>query len=402
MRSPDDRICRKLALGGVKGDLPDADAARVARVPIISAFAPYAVARLGIAAFLAVGLTLAPAAAAPADAETAAEAQHAAEQAAARLEELGPQVQAALAAWEQSLAALQRGVSLSVAADASADASSAHRRDAHTDRVNQVRAVYMTGSGPALYGTLLDSADLTDVVARSHSVQTVLRVGHGRTAQAGIVAQADGVRAAALETATEDGLVVAEQVGARWADVAALLASQERELAALAERASTLAAAQAAAVLAAERAAEAARASLAAAAAGGNARARPAPEAYQDLYVRAAQTCAGMTPALLSAVGQVESGHGINVGPSSAGALGPMQFLPGTFAEFGVDGDRDGDKDVFDPADAVFSAAKFLCGGGGGDRAAVSRALFRYNHAQWYVTLVLDIAGQLTATPGAP
>ena len=110
-----------------------------------------------------------------------------------------------------------------------------------------------------------------------------------------------------------------------------------------------------------------------------------------------------MPPSLLSAVGQVESGHGVNVGPSSAGALGPMQFLPPTFARFGVDGDRDGDRDVFDPADAIFSAANYLCsGGGGGDRAAVSRALFRYNNAEWYVVLVLDIADQLAGEPVSP
>ena len=54
-------------------------------------------------------------------------------------------------------------------------------------------------------------------------------------------------------------------------------------------------------------------------------------------------------------------------------------------------------------AAAIFSAANYLCsGGGGGDRAAVSRALFRYNHAQWYVTLVLGIADQLAAGTVAP
>ena len=375
----------------------------MARVPVISSFAPYAVVRLGIAAALTLGLTFAPAAAPPANAETAAQAHVAARQAAARLDDLGPQVQAALTAWEQSLAALQRGVSLSVAADASADASAARGRDARTDRVNQVRALYMSGGTTALYGTLLASADLTDIAARAHSVRTVLSAGHGRAAQAGIAAQADAVRAGALTAVTEERVVVAEQVRGRWADVAALLAAQEGELAALAECASTLDAAEAAAAHAAEQRAEAARASFAAAGAGGTARARQAPAAYQDLYHRAAQTCPGMTPSLLSAVGQVESGHGLNLGPSSAGALGPMQFLPGTFARFGVDGDGDGDKDMVDPADAIFSAANYLCsGGGGGDRAAVSRALFRYNYAQWYVTLVLGIADQLAAGTVAP
>ena len=254
----------------------------------------------------------------------------------------------------------------------------------------------MTGSGPALYGTLLDSADLADVVARARSVQTVLTVGQHREGSPGSRREPTPPGPPTLAAAAGDRVVVAEQVRARWTEVAALLAAQEGELVALRERAGALDAAEAAAARAAEARAEAALASFAAAAAGGTARAQPVPAAYQDLYVRAAATCPGMSPALLSAVGQVESGHGVNLGPSSAGAVGPMQFLPGTFASFGVDGDGDGDKDVFDPADSIFSAANYLCsGGGGGDRAAVSRALFRYNHAQWYVTLVLGIADQL-------
>ena len=386
----------------VKGDLPYVDAPRVPRLFVSSAFGVKASARLGITAVLALGLLLAPSTAAPAGAETAAEAHRAAAQAAARLEQLGPQVQIALTAWEQSLAALQRGVSLSVAADASADLSAARGRDARTDRVNQVRALYMTGGGPALYGTLLDSADLTDVVARAHSVQTVLSAGHGRVAQSGTVARGDAERAAALAVDAEDGVVVAGQVRARWAAVADLLAAQEVELAALAERATTVEAAEAAARAAQQRA-QAVRAAAAAAAAGGTARARQAPPAYQDLYIRAAETCPGMTPALLSAVGQVESGHGVNIGPSSAGALGPMQFLPETFASFGVDADGDGVRDILSPADSIFSAANYLCsGGGGGDRAAMSRALFRYNNADWYVRLVLDIADQLAGEPVSP
>jgi hypothetical protein len=228
-------------------------------------------------------------------------------------------------------------------------------------------------------------------------------VGHGRAARAEGAAQAEAVRVGAVDAATKDTAVVAEQVRARWAEAASLLAAQERATAVLTERASALSAAEAAAARVAEQHAESIRVALATATAGTNARARPAPAAFQELYLRAAATCPGMSWTLLSAVGQVESGHGINLGPSSAGALGPMQFLPGTFAQFGLDGDGDGDRDVLDPADAVFSAANYLCsGGGGGDRAHVSRALYRYNNAQWYVALVLGITDQLTTAAGAP
>ena len=106
-----------------------------------------------------------------------------------------------------------------------------------------------------------------------------------------------------------------------------------------------------------------------------------------------------MDCALLAAVGQIESGHGRNEGPSSAGAIGPMQFMPGTFAAYGVDGDGDGTKDAWDPEDAIFSAARYLCtGGAGAGPDGVRQALFTYNHAQWYVDLVLSARRAILAT----
>lgn len=114
------------------------------------------------------------------------------------------------------------------------------------------------------------------------------------------------------------------------------------------------------------------------------------PTEFERAYRAAAPTCPGMPWTLLAAVGQIESGHGRNNGPSSAGAIGPMQFMPATFAAYGVDGDGDGRLDAWDPQDAVFSAAHYLCvSGAGKGPAGIRRALFAYNHAQWYVDLVL-------------
>ncbi len=122
------------------------------------------------------------------------------------------------------------------------------------------------------------------------------------------------------------------------------------------------------------------------------------PADYAGLYVRGAATCPGMRPELLAAVGQVESGHGVNTGPSSAGAVGPMQFMPATFAAYAVDGDGDGDVDAQDPADAVFTAAAYLCANGAGKgREAEASAVFRYNHADWYVQMVQRVADELAA-----
>ena len=122
------------------------------------------------------------------------------------------------------------------------------------------------------------------------------------------------------------------------------------------------------------------------------------PPTYERAYWEAAAGCSGMDWTLLAGVGQVESGHGRNNGPSSAGAIGPMQFMPATFAAYAVDGDGDGLTDAWSPQDAIFTAARYLCEGGAGQGpAGVHRAVFRYNHAEWYVELVLAAQAAIKA-----
>ncbi|MCW2913124.1 MAG: Lytic transglycosylase catalytic [Actinomycetia bacterium] len=114
---------------------------------------------------------------------------------------------------------------------------------------------------------------------------------------------------------------------------------------------------------------------------------------YLDLYKKAATTCPGLSWTVLAAIGQIESDHGRNAGPSSAGALGPMQFMPATWKTYGVDGDGDGKADIMNPYDAVPGAAKYLCANGaGGGGKHLYNAIFRYNHADWYVQKVLNLA----------
>ena len=93
---------------------------------------------------------------------------------------------------------------------------------------------------------------------------------------------------------------------------------------------------------------------------------------------------------VLAAVGKVESDHGQNMGPSSAGAMGPMQFLPSTWAQYGVDGNGDGEANIMDPEDAIPAAASYLVVGGAPDDWYA--ALYTYNRAGWYVRKVLGIA----------
>jgi len=93
---------------------------------------------------------------------------------------------------------------------------------------------------------------------------------------------------------------------------------------------------------------------------------------------------------VLAAVGKVESDHGQNMGPSGAGAMGPMQFLPSTWAQYGVDGNGDGEANIMDPEDAIPAAASYLVAGGAPDDWYA--ALYTYNRAGWYVRKVLGVA----------
>ena len=118
----------------------------------------------------------------------------------------------------------------------------------------------------------------------------------------------------------------------------------------------------------------------------------PASEnAYMDLY-KASATKYGFGPDwyILAAVGKVESNHGQTVGPSSVGAMGPMQFMPTTWETSGVDGNGDGVANVMDPEDAIPAAANYLEDGGAPQDWY--RALYSYNHADWYVKKVLAVA----------
>jgi hypothetical protein len=124
------------------------------------------------------------------------------------------------------------------------------------------------------------------------------------------------------------------------------------------------------------------------------------PSSYLQLFqASAARYCPGMSWTVLAAIGQIESADGTNMGPSSAGALGPMQFMPGTWSEWGIDGfGQAGTPDVMNPYDAVPSAARMLCADGAGNGGkSLYNAIFAYNHADWYVNEVLSLAAEYAA-----
>lgn len=124
------------------------------------------------------------------------------------------------------------------------------------------------------------------------------------------------------------------------------------------------------------------------------------PSTYLELFKdSAADYCPGLSWTVLAAIGQIESADGQNMGPSSAGALGPMQFLPSTWKTFGITAfGQSGAPDIMNPYDAVPSAAKMLCAdGAAGGGTALSNAIFDYNHSDTYVRDVLSLAAQYAA-----
>jgi hypothetical protein len=93
---------------------------------------------------------------------------------------------------------------------------------------------------------------------------------------------------------------------------------------------------------------------------------------------------------VLAAINSIESNFGRNMGPSSAGAIGWMQFMPSTWLRWGVDADGDGVANPWSPEDAVYSAARYLAAAGA--TRSLYRGVFAYNHAGWYVDQVLHLA----------
>jgi hypothetical protein len=119
------------------------------------------------------------------------------------------------------------------------------------------------------------------------------------------------------------------------------------------------------------------------------------PASYLDLYRRAATTCPGLPWTVLAGIGTLETRNGQNVHTSVAGAQGPMQFIPSTWARWGYDADGNGRADINSPVDAVFSAARYLCAvGAGRGGTALDDAIFSYNHAWWYVRDVILMANR--------
>jgi hypothetical protein len=138
--------------------------------------------------------------------------------------------------------------------------------------------------------------------------------------------------------------------------------------------------------------------------AGGCGASGPSPDGEPPLiqfYIAAAARY-GLGPdgyAYLAAINRVETQFGTDLQASSAGALGWMQFEPGTWGQYAVSiTDSAAPADPSDPQDAIFTAARYLAASGApGDWPG---ALFLYNHAGWYVAEVQAFARRYGAANG--
>jgi hypothetical protein len=101
---------------------------------------------------------------------------------------------------------------------------------------------------------------------------------------------------------------------------------------------------------------------------------------------------------VLAAINEIETDYGRNLSVSSAGAVGWMQFMPSTWARYGVDATGSGLADPFNPVDAIFAAGRYLHAAGASQNLA--NAVYSYNHAWWYVQSVLLRAKLIGGMPG--
>lgn len=112
---------------------------------------------------------------------------------------------------------------------------------------------------------------------------------------------------------------------------------------------------------------------------------------------QAAGAAYGIPWQVLAAINEVETDYGRDLSLSSAGAEGWMQFLPAEWTQFGVDVNNDGFEDPYNPADAIFAAARYLKDAGGDQN--IRAAVFAYNHSRAYVNSVMLRARLLGGTP---
>jgi hypothetical protein len=331
--------------------------------------------------------------AAPAAAETSGQADQKVKAILAQVQKIQREVAGAERAYDEALGGVAGAVNTAIldgeASDQIAAAAAAQQQQVD----DRVRALYESGGPVALYSTLLDSTDPTAFAEQAFVVQHLVASDQLTATDVGRLSEQAAAATAAAQRRVHARIATERTVSIVAVRVLSLLAEEQRLLASAQAHASAVRAAEAAlraqsmafSVITSDRIA--------------TMRMMPASPAYMALYHQAATAmCPGLSWTVLAAIGQVESGHGKDTSTSYAGAMGPMQFLPATFAAYAVDGDHDGVASIMDPADAIFTAARYLCANGAATGPdALANAIFHYNHADWYVQMVLALAKQYAA-----
>jgi membrane-bound lytic murein transglycosylase B len=117
-----------------------------------------------------------------------------------------------------------------------------------------------------------------------------------------------------------------------------------------------------------------------------------APLSSLRAYYLEAQNRYGIDASYLASINYIESKFGRVIGPSSAGAMGPMQFLPGTWSEYGQGGN------IMDPHAAILAAARLLVHNGA--PYDMRNAIWHYNNSFDYVDSVELFARAYRTDPG--
>jgi hypothetical protein len=327
-----------------------------------------------------------------ASAESSGQAEAKARTVLAQVQHLQAQVRAAEKAYDEALNGVAESVTAVVQDGQVSDQLALAAEAARQQLGDRARGLYMSGGPLAIYATILDAENPVALQDQAFVVNQVMGADRVTLNAVRAVSAEASARVRTDQRRASRHIRTERSVAAAAARVQALLAQEQTLLAQARSHAADVRHAEQ--VLAAQRAAVA---TITADRIAGLHLLPGSPE-YMALYRSAATLCPGLSWSVLAAVGQVESGHGRDISTSYAGAMGPMQFLPATFSSYAVDGNHDGKANILDPRDAIPTAARYLCANGaGGDAAALYRAIWHYNHADWYVQMVLTLARQYAA-----
>jgi hypothetical protein len=290
--------------------------------------------------------------------------------------------------YSRAFSAVADSVNLAISADQASSETASTADTAQAALIARIRGLYESGGQLEADASVLSSGSLTELYDRNELASRAVSAQVASVHAADAAAQSAALAATAAEKSEHLKIGTERTVAVAAGHVESLLAQQSALLKKADNRLAAVRKAEAALAAQTETFSSITTSSIA------GLHILPPSALYLSLYKASATTCPGLPWTVLAAIGQVESGHGRNPSTSSAGAMGPMQFEPATFASYAVDGDHDGVKSIMDPADAIYTAAHYLCANGAGrSPAALSAAILHYNHAIWYVDMVLKLAG---------